>query len=85
MLELLWGRGICEGWHLVKDTVSVPAVVSHGVPTMTLLPFLVDQRVAAFEILLDEGILNLRDSLFQLPFIIHIFKIQKETLCLSRG
>lgn len=52
---------------------------------MTLLPFLVDQRVAAFEILLDEGILNLRDSLFQLPFIIHIFKIQKETLCLSRG
>lgn len=31
---------------------------------MTLFLFLVDQRVAAVEILLDEGVLNLRNALF---------------------
>lgn len=39
--------------------------------TMTLFLFLGDQRVATIQILLDKGILDLRNTLFQLPVCVH--------------
>lgn len=39
--------------------------------TMTLFLFLSDQRVATIQILLDKGILDLRNTLFQLPVCVH--------------
>lgn len=39
--------------------------------TMTLFLFLGDQRVATIQIFLDKGILDLRNTLFQLPVCVH--------------
>lgn len=52
-----------------QDTISIQANGMeeqwlYGAPTMTLFLFLVDQRIAAVEILLDEGVLDLRNALF---------------------
>lgn len=44
---------------------------------MTLLLLLLDKRVAALEVLLDEGIIDLGDALFTLPFDIGGFHRQK--------
>jgi len=39
--------------------------------TMTLFLFLGDQGTATIQILLNKGILNLRNTLFQLPICVH--------------
>jgi len=80
MLCLRWEIGIFGGWHLHRIRISLQHLMKgsqkEGVHlmillTMTLFLFLGDQGTATIQILLNKGILNLRNTLFQLPICVH--------------
>lgn len=49
------------------DPIQRPDSTGGG-PTMTLLLLFFDKTVAAIQVLLDEGVVDLGDALFELPF-----------------
>jgi len=59
------GINSCEMLHL--ESSAFYFFGGDCVRTMTFLLFFRDQGVASFQILLDEGVLELRDTLLQFP------------------